>query len=187
MPPLVQDGSAEDDKPAALIGHAAAYEQLSEDLGGFREKIKRGAFKDSIKGDDIRALWNHDPNFPLGRTGSGTLKLREERDGLAFDITVPDTQLVRDMVLAPIDRGDVSQMSFGFITLDDAWEKKDGEQIRTLEKVQLLEISPVTFPAYPQTSVALRRLADWQREEAPSGRVKVNQRLLDVETLYHKL
>jgi HK97 family phage prohead protease len=148
-------------KPAKLRGHAAVFNAVSEDLGGFREQIMPGAFADAIKTDDVRALFNHDPNFVLGRNRSNTLVLSEDARGLAIEIDMPDTQMVRDLVLAPIERGDVSQMSFGFSVKPGGqdWAKDDeGRVIRTLKKLRLFDVSPVTFPAYPQTDVAVREL-----------------------------
>jgi HK97 family phage prohead protease len=141
-----------------ISGHAAKFDQLSEDLGGFRERIAPGAFAKTIQSADIRALWNHDANIVLGRNKSGTLRLSEDSAGLAYEVDAPDTQLVRDMVLAPIARGDVNQCSFGFFTVSDKWAKVDGEWVRTLLEVELFDVSPVTYPAYPQTDVAVRSL-----------------------------
>jgi Escherichia/Staphylococcus phage prohead protease len=142
-----------------IIGHAAVFNQLSDDLGGFREKIQPGAFADTIKDGDIRALWNHDANFVLARTKSGTLKLSEDQVGLAIDAELPDTNFARDL-LRSIERNDVDQMSFGFRVLPkgDSWRMEDGGLVRTLTKVELFDVSPVTFPAYPQTDVQARSL-----------------------------
>lgn len=146
-------------KAATLSGHAAVFGALSEDLGGFREQIAPGAFADVIKNkDDVRALFNHDTNFVIGRTTSGTLRLAEDTRGLAFSIDLPPNKTVRDLVVAPIERGDISQMSFQFRAIDQAWGKGGGGVVRTLKKVRLLDVSPVTFPAYPQTDVAVREL-----------------------------
>jgi HK97 family phage prohead protease len=141
-----------------IAGHAAKFDVLSEDLGGFRERIAPGAFAKTIQSADIRALWNHDANIVLGRNKSGTLRLFEDLAGLGYECDAPDTQLVRDMVLAPIDRGDVNQCSFGFHTVSDKWAKVDGDWVRTLLEVDLFDVSPVTYPAYPQTEVAVRSL-----------------------------
>jgi len=139
-----------------LTGYAAVFDQLSVILYGmFRERIARGAFASSL-GDDIRALWNHDTNMPLGRTKSGTLKLDEDAHGLRVEIDPPTTQAGRDAVES-IRRGDVDQMSFGFDVLGDEWDQDgDGQLIRTLTKIKLYEVSPVVFPAYPQTTVSAR-------------------------------
>lgn len=148
-----------------LKGHAAVFNQLSEDLGGFREQVAPGAFIEALEKDDVRALFNHDPNFILGRNRSKTLRLSEDTRGLAFEIDLPDTQMVRDLVVAPIDRGDITAMSFQFSALPGGqdWAKdRDGRTIRTLKKVRLMDVSPVVFPAYPQTDVALRELRSWE-------------------------
>lgn len=157
----------DDDEAVKITGHAAVFNKLSEDLGGFREKIAPGAFKDALDAD-VRALWNHDRSVVLGRTKSGTLRLKEDKVGLQVEIDPPDTQAARDLITL-MERGDVDQMSFGFRTVDDVWEKVDGENIRTLKKVELIDVSPVTFPAYPQTDVAVRGFQEWQQAEAATA------------------
>lgn len=147
-----------------LRGHAAVFNLLSDDLGGFREKISPGAFVKAIAEDDVRALFNHDRNFVLGRSKSGTLRMREDGQGLAVEIDLPDNQTIRDLVLGPIKRGDVSQMSFGFRVAPggQAWAKDDeGRAIRTLTSLRLFDVSAVTYPAYPDTDVAVRELRSW--------------------------
>ncbi len=158
----VQDGQRH------IVGYAAIFNTLSDDLGWFREKVDPGAFADTIKTDDIRALWNHDSNFVLGRNTSGTLTLSEDERGLKIDVIPPDTQWARDLMTS-IDRGDVTQMSFGFETLSDKWETVDKEEIRTLIKVRLYDVSPVTFPAYPNTEVALRSKEQFRKTAVPSN------------------
>lgn len=149
---LVGDGAA-----AKMVGHAAKFDVLSEDLGGFRERIAPGTFAKTIQSADIRALYNHDVNLVLGRNKAGTLRLSEDTAGLAFEIDPPDTQYARDLGVS-MKRGDVNQMSFGFSTLQDKWAKIDGEWVRTLLEVELYDVSPVTYAAYPQTDVAVRAL-----------------------------
>lgn len=146
----------EGDKPV-LVGHAAVFDTLSLEMWGMREQIAPGAFTESLGKDDIRALWNHDAGAVLGRQQAGTLALSEDKTGLAVRIDVPDTQIGRDAVTS-IERGDVSQMSFGFRVLEDSWTTDDDSDmlIRTVEKVQLFEVSPVTFPAYPATDIDVR-------------------------------
>lgn len=145
------------DMPPKISGHAAVFDQLSEDLGGFRERIAAGAFAKTLQSADVRALFNHDPNFVLGRNKSGTLRLKEDITGLAIEIDPPDTQLAKDLMIS-MKRGDISQMSFGFRTNLDKWQKIDGEWTRTLLEVELFDVSPVTYPAYTQTDVAVRSM-----------------------------
>ena len=147
---------ADDGQDARKIrGHAAVFNEIAGDPLMFLEQIAPGAFADSIGTDDVRALWNHNPDYVLGRNKAGTLSLSEDDRGLAIEINPPDTQWARDLMHS-IDRGDVSQMSFGFRVLDQAWEVRDGIDIRTLKKVELWDVSPVTFPFYEGTDVALR-------------------------------
>jgi HK97 family phage prohead protease len=154
------------DAAPLIRGHAAVFEQLSEDLGGFRERIAPGAFAKTLTSADIRALFNHDPNFVLGRNKSGTLRLHEDSKGLAIEIDPPDTQFARDLAIS-MKRGDINQMSFGFRTVNDKWQKIDGEWVRTLLEAELFDVSPVTYPAYPQTDVAARSLETAKQAEAP--------------------
>jgi HK97 family phage prohead protease len=146
----VEDG----DKPK-IRGHAAVFDKLSVPLMGFREKVSPGAFSKSIKKSDIRALWNHNPDYVLGRNKSGTLTLEEDNKGLAIEISPPDTQWARDL-METIRRGDVDQMSFAFQVAKDSWDESGKESVRTLEEVDLFDVSPVTYPAYPQTDVKVR-------------------------------
>lgn len=140
-----------------LLGYAAVYDQLSEDLGGFNEMIRRGAFDESLGKDDIRCLWNHDANVVFGRNLAGTLRLMSDARGLKIECDMPDTQAARDIAQS-IGRGDVSQMSFGFRTLEQRWTFRRPPELdfRELMKCQLFDVSPVTFAAYPQTEVGVR-------------------------------
>jgi HK97 family phage prohead protease len=152
-----------------IVGHAAVYNQWSEDLGGFKERVLPGAFTKALNGGDIRALFNHDPNFLLGRTASGTLALADEKKGLHFDVDPPETQTIRDLVIAPMTpraggtTADLNQCSFSFLPVEDEWRAPkltEGLYERDLHEVLLFDVSPVTFPAYQQTDVGLRmRLA----------------------------
>ena len=149
-----------DDGSPRIEGYAAVFEQLSEPMFGFREKIAQGAFKRTLKaGADVRALWNHDPNFVLGRARAGTLSLREDQRGLAVEIDPPEAAWAGDL-LESMRRGDVDQMSFGFQVVKDSWEDDGrGGLTRTLNEVRLFDVSVVTFPAYPQTSADVRASA----------------------------
>ena len=158
---------SENDKPK-MYGHAAMFDSLSEDLGGFRERIAPGAFSNSLESSDIRALFNHDSNIVLGRNKSGTLRLKEDKTGLAIEIDPPDTQAARDLIVS-MQRGDISQMSFGFRTIADKWAKLDGEWVRTLLEVDLFDVSPVTYPAYNSTDIAVRSMQEAIKLEIPDN------------------
>lgn len=138
-----------------LVGHAAVFDQPI-DFRWFTESIAPGAFTEALKrGDDTRALFNHDPNLILGRSPK-TLSMEEDETGLFVRISPPDTQLGRDMVTW-INRGDISQMSFAFIPekeeFDDS-EDRDKPHF-TVTQVRLFDVSPVTYPAYPTTDIGV--------------------------------
>ena len=141
-------------------GYAARFDKLSQNLGGFVERISPGAFKKTLKEADVRALFNHDPHLVLGRNISGTLRMSEDSDGLAYEIDLPDTSVGRDVAVL-LERGDVSGSSFGFRVIDDVWDDAaDGFPRRTLKEVALRDVGPVTFPAYVDASSAIRSLAE---------------------------
>ena len=169
-----------DGETPKIEGYGAVFNSRSENLGGFREIIMPGAF-DGVLNDDVRALFNHDPNFVLGRTSSGTLELSSDDDGLRYLIDAPNTQTIRDLVIEPMKRGDITQSSFAFrIARDgDEWAEDDeGAIVRTIHKFQrLFDVSPVTYPAYNNAKSATRSLQAWQ-EARSQGELKkaINQR-----------
>lgn len=151
-------------KSLRISGYAAVYNRETIIAGLFRERIAPGAFASALDGtDDVRALFNHDPSILLGRTKSGTLTLSDDKIGLRYSITLdpddPDSQRVH----AKIKRGDVDGSSFGFsverdedMEWDETPTKKGQLPLVTIRKVTTYDVSPVTFPAYPQTSVKAR-------------------------------
>ena len=156
-----------EDGSTTITGHAAVFNQMSSDLGGFREIIAPDAFSDVLN-DDVRALVNHDPNLLLARTSSGTLKLEQTEKGLSFGFDVPDTTYGRDLIIS-MERGDITQSSFAFTIEDDSWETTEDGEVRTINKVkQLYDVSPVTYPAYPDAddlTLAQRSLAVYKEKE----------------------
>lgn len=158
--------AAEGEAPR-IRGYAALFDTWSEDLGWFREKIQPGAFANTIKEADIRALWNHDPNYVLGRNKSETLQLREDEKGLAVDITPPDTQWARDLMTS-MKRRDINQMSFAFQTIRDEWNYESDPLERTLVECKLYDVAVVTYPAYTATSAAVRSLFPGTEENLDS-------------------
>jgi HK97 family phage prohead protease len=144
-----------------ISGYAAVFNSLSEDLGGFVEVIRPGAFQAALAaGQDVRGLVNHDPNLLLGRTASGTMRLAEDKRGLRYEIDAPDTQLARDLVEL-LRRGDLTGSSFAFTVAKDGdlWRDEQGNTIRELHAVDTLyDVGPVVYPAYKTTvSEAARR------------------------------
>lgn len=161
-----------------IAGYAACYNVLSGDLGGFRERIASGAFKRILATNpDVVCLFNHSDSAVLGRTTAGTLRLTEDSKGLKFECDLPDTNVGRD-TYESVQRGDLSGCSFAFIVDDSRMceykeEEINDEDGRMREKLKrafrtvvrtirdfanLIDVSVVTHPAYPQTSVDARHL-----------------------------
>ncbi|BBE77586.1 HK97 family phage prohead protease [Phytobacter diazotrophicus] len=169
------------DQPTRIIGYGSVFNSRSEPLWGFREIIKPGAFDDVLT-NDVRGLFNHDPNFILGRSAAGTLSLSVDERGLQYNILAPDTQTIRDLVIAPMVRGDISQSSFAFQVArdgDDWYEDDEGIVIREISKFsRLYDVSPVTYPAYQDADSGVRSMKAWQ-EARNSGALKnaINQRM----------
>ena len=182
----VRADGGDDSTPKRWVGHAAVFD-TPYDLGWFTERVARGAFTETIQTDDIRALFNHDPNIVLGRNKSGTLKLSEDETGLAIEITPPDTQAARDISIL-LERGDITQMSIGFNVVEETWEISQDENksdLRTLKKVKLWDVSPVTYPGSPTTDIAQRSHDQWvddQKVAAPPISLRMAQQKL-LETI----
>lgn len=151
-------------EPTKIVGYAARFNELSDEIWGMREKIVPGAFSEAILNSDVRALWNHDPNYVLGRTKNNTLTLREDEQGLFYEVAPPDTQWARDLVES-IRRGDVDQSSFAFSVEIQEWDESSDPIIRTIKKVrELFDVSPVTYPAYPTATSGVRSMQDIAEE-----------------------
>lgn len=171
--------AAEEEKPSKVFGYAAKFNTRSDNLGNddwqFYEVLLPGAF-DGVLKDDVRALLNHESSAILARSknGEGSLKIGTDETGLWYEFEAPDTQIGRDLVTS-LERGDIDQSSFSFKVASDGvkWEEaRDGDgpviATRTISKVsRLFDVSPVTYPAYPDATVALRSLKEF-REEKPA-------------------
>ena len=158
---------ADDDGKKTLKGYAAVFNRDTTIGDYFIEKIAPGAFDKALH-DDVRALVNHDPGRVLGRTKSGTLRLDVDARGLKVEIDVPDTMDGRDLWTL-VERGDVSGMSFGFRVTKQEWDETGDLPVRTIHEVELFEVSAVAFPAYDDTTLAVRSL-----EAARAGRATHN-------------
>ncbi len=156
------DVRAAGDSGKKVGGYAAVFNSEADIGGYFREVIAPGAFKEAIK-QDVRALIDHDSGRVIGRTSAGTLRLSEDAIGLAIEIDLPDTSDGRDLAIS-IERGDISGMSFGFVVTKQSWDETVDPPTRTIEALDLREVSVVAFPAYDDTSIALRCLEDTRKE-----------------------
>ncbi|HFO0116138.1 TPA: HK97 family phage prohead protease [Yersinia enterocolitica] len=170
-----------ENEPTRIIGYGSVFNTRSEPLWGFREIIKPGAF-DDVLGNDVRGLFNHDPNFILGRSSANTLTLSVDERGLQYNIVAPDTQTIRDLVIAPMLRGDINQSSFAFSVARDGeswYEDEEGIVIREISKFsRLYDVSPVTYAAYQDADSGVRSMQAWQ-EARDSGALQqaINQKM----------
>ena len=150
-------------------GVAVVFESWSEDLGGFREKIARGALDGVIARSDIFALLDHRRDRGiLGRSKRGdqvSLQLEVREDGLHYSFEAPETAL-GDELLSCLERGEIDGSSFAFTVLEDQWERVGDEYQRTITKIdELYDVSPVYSPAYSQTTCDLRGLDALKAQE----------------------
>ena len=144
-------------------GYAAVYDSDSEFMG-YYEQIEKGAF-DDVMNDDVRAYYNHDENYLLGRVSSGTLRIGTDKRGLYYEVDLPNTTYANDLVEL-MKRGDINQSSFAFLIGQDRWEERDGKTYRIIEKVsRLIDVSPVAMPAYQMATSELKR--DLETETPP--------------------
>jgi uncharacterized protein len=177
----VEFRDAKDGDPT-IVGYAAVFDAESEDLGGFREIVKPGAFRASLdEKDDVLATIDHDNARLLGRRSSGTLAVMEDGRGLRMEIQPPDTSYARDLA-ASMKRGDIKGASFGFIVNPggQTWlTTRDGVRIRELTSVRLLDVAVVSSPAYPDASAAMRCHDAWQAQldaQARTARARLRVR-----------
>lgn len=176
----VEVRKAEDKRTVA--GYAALFNSEADIGGAFREVIAPGAFADTL-GSDIRALVDHDSGRVIGRSTAGTLRLSEDDKGLAVEIDLPDTTDGRDLAVS-LERGDISGMSFGFRVTKDTWDETGDMPMRTIQAVDLFEVSAVAFPAYDDTSLALRSLEN--AKEARKVIADQNARRAEARIAYRK-
>ena len=177
---LVEQRSYESETRAVegrtVEGYASVFNSMSEDLGGFREIILPGAFKNALN-DDIRALYNHDSNYLLARTASGTLEVKEDDKGLYYRFEMPNTSYGNDL-LELYKRGDLTQSSFGFTVDKDSWRLEEGQHVRYIESVSsLFDVSAVVYPAYVQASSGLRSAEPNGEGEAKEAREKNEEKV----------
>lgn len=148
-----------DGESRRVTGYGAVFNSETVIGRAFREVILPGAFKRAVSGD-VFSFFNHDESKVLGRTKAGTLRLSEDESGLRYEVDLPDTSAARDLQVS-LDRGDVDGSSFMFDVPKggDSWEfPEDGLPLRTIRDANLYEVGPVTMPAYPDATAALRSM-----------------------------
>lgn len=146
-----------DGKPT-IFGYAAKFNARSSDLGGWYEQIDPKAFDRSLKTKpEVKGLFNHDSNFVLGSTKAKTMTVDTDDRGLQYEIDPPDTQWAKDLITS-MKRGDINQSSFGFICRNASWSEdpETGCDLRTVLDADLIDVSVVSFPAYPQATSGVR-------------------------------
>ncbi|MDI6547295.1 HK97 family phage prohead protease [Bacillus subtilis] len=146
----------EQEETPQITGYGAVFNSPANIGGMFTEVIAPGAFSRALANQsDVRALFNHNWDYVLGRTRSGTLTLEEDDKGLKFTVTPPATSWASDL-RSSMERGDINQCSFGFNVMKDEWNYETEPVTRTIQEVELFEISVVAFPAYEETEAVLR-------------------------------
>lgn len=156
-----------DDEKRTLVGYAAVFNSDTTIGDWWIERIAPGAFAGTIT-SDIRALVDHDMGRVIGRTKSGTLRLKEDDKGLHVEIDVPNTTDGNDLWTL-VERGDISGMSFGFRVTKQEWDETGDMPVRTIQAIELFEVSAVAFPAYDDTSIGKRSL-EAAKTEAEAAR-----------------
>lgn len=182
-PAKIQKRTEGDTEEVVIEGYAALFNKRTH-LGWMQEEIMPGAF-DNVMNDDVRCLFNHDPNLVLARSvgGKGTLQLTVDSEGLKYRYTTPDRTFAKDLADA-IEAGDVSQSSFAFrakkvIWIEGGEDEADLRQIIEMDK--LVDVSPVTYPAYTDTTVAKRSFdaekqdTEEEKKKDPEQRAKGNE------------
>ncbi|WIV10538.1 HK97 family phage prohead protease [Proteiniborus sp. MB09-C3] len=171
----------EDDK-MTISGYVVQFNKRSKVMWDFVEVVAKGAFRESLKNNVIKALWNHDSNLVLGSTKNSTLRLLEDDFGLRFELDLPNTNWGRD-AWESVRRGDVDGVSFGFFVIEDNWEYLKDEDLyqRTLLNVDLFEISPTPFPAYGDSQVSCRSFEEFKTSIEQQNKNELNKRKMMLE------
>jgi HK97 family phage prohead protease len=163
-----------DDKPPTVEGYASVFDSETQIGGAFREVIRKGAFTEAVKRDDVVFLINHD-GLPLARTRSGSLELKEDKKGLfmraELDPNDPDVQ----RIIPKMERGDLDKMSFGFWIEKEAWTEAEDERklpLREVMQARLYDVSIVTTPAYESTEIGLRGFQRYKDQNSVPNAVR---------------
>lgn len=170
--------AAGEDGAKVAAGYAAVFNQKTDIGGYFYETIAPGAFSDTLKSSDVRALIDHDSGRVIGRMSAGTLRLSEDDTGLYVEIDLPDTSDGRDLAVQ-LERGDITGMSFSFRATREEWDETGDVPSRTILAAELREVSAVAFPAYTDTSIALRSLDEARKEARQQNHAAASRRIVE--------
>lgn len=169
-----------DDK--CLEGYFIRFNEETELWPGAYEEVDPGAVTNSLKDNDIRCLFNHDTSIVLGRTGNNTLELKTDDEGVFGKVKInPNDKQAMD-ILARIERGDINACSFGFNIISEEIQNRDDGTVKfILKEIDLHEVSPVTFPAYPTTSIEARKkdIEKYEQRKLKLRKEKLKERLKD--------
>jgi len=165
-------------------GYAALFNSRMQFGDWFEEEVAPGAFTETLKSADVRALIDHNSGRVIGRSAAGTLRLSEDAKGLAVEIDLPDTTDGRDLATL-MERGDISGMSFGFRVTKETWDETGDIPLRTIQACDLFEVSAVAFPAYEDTEIALRSL-ETVKDEARKAEAERNRRAAEARITERK-
>ena len=163
-----------------IEGYFIRFNEETELWDGVFEEVDPEAVDDSLKNNDIRCLFNHDTSIVLGRTGNGTLELKKDSKGIFGRVKInPNDKQALD-IYARIERGDINACSFGFNIINEEIQNRDDGTVKfILKKIDLHEVSPVTFPAYPTTSIQAREkdLEEYKQRQLEVRKNKLKERL----------
>ncbi|PFB77960.1 HK97 family phage prohead protease [Bacillus anthracis] len=173
LPMTIEVREVNEDEGKRTISGSIKYNNESAEMRDwwgdtFVEEIAEGAFDESLKVRDVVGLWSHDTSQVLGNTKSKTLRIKNDKKELRFELDIPNTTVGND-AWELIKRGDVDGVSFGMKVTKDKWSSEERENgkvyKRSILNAELYEISPVAFPAYPTNEVSVRSLDDFKAGE----------------------
>lgn len=173
--PVVTRADDDTSTDQQLRGHSIVFNKKSVDMGFFEIIRPRAADRLMSEKPDLRALWNHDSSIPLARYSAGTLRYEKVTRGVAVEIDPPATSAGRDAVVL-VDRRDVTGQSFGFYALEDDWHLEEGAAVREIFDMEVIEVSIVSFPAYPDTDIKVVNAgarSAWQIERSTRERLRL--------------
>ncbi|MDC0307624.1 HK97 family phage prohead protease [Planctomycetaceae bacterium] len=177
---------------SSIVGYAAVFyregvpgtEYALDQRGTMIERIAKGAFDRALsERHDVRGLFNHDKNFILGRTSSGTCRLTVDSIGLRYEIDANPEDPFTAHAISAIQRQDVSGSSFSMVPTRVRWEDHHKYSIRYIEDVDLSDVGPVTYPAYQASSSGIGGWAELERQKQQTDEVSVRLRMLELDEM----